>query len=171
MSTTHRDPRLPDVIKIDDIASGKIEPNLIYNELDRLKVEINILRNDMSLFIKALATIPENQNEQEYYKVAVLRLKTVQSSIKEYCVQYYKLLPIINLAQIRLGHEVEIIPQNKTPTLPNASAKFNTKSSSNKTNNSRKSNDLTKNGSISSVKSNSTENAKNGNTPGQAIVL
>lgn len=119
MGTTSRDPRLPDVIKIDDIASGRIEPQLIYEELDRLKVEINILRNDMSLFIKALATIPENQSQQEYYKTAKARLKTVQASIEDYCTQYYKLLPIINLAQIKLGHEVEIVPQ-KTPVLPDA---------------------------------------------------
>lgn len=105
--------KLPDTIKIDDITSGKIDPQLIYDEIDRLKAEINILRNDMSLFLKALATIPSNQSQQEYYKLVVSRLKTVQISIKEYCEKYNKLLPIINLAQIKLGHEVEAPPQNK----------------------------------------------------------
>lgn len=114
--------KLPDLIKIDDITSGKIDPSLIFNELERLKVEINILRNDMSLLVKALATIPPDQSQQEYYRVVVLRLKSVQTSIKDYCAKYNKLLPIINLAQIKLGHEVEIIPQNPTgPSKPTGS--------------------------------------------------
>lgn len=109
---------LPEVIRIDDVTSGKIDPTLIYNELDRLKVEINILRSDMSLFLKALVAIPDNQHQQEYFRVTVARLKIVQNSIVEYCIQYNKLLPIINLAQIRLGHEVEILPQQQgTPNL------------------------------------------------------
>lgn len=126
------DSKLPDQIKIDDISSGKIDPELIYQELERLKVEINILRNDMSLFLKALATIPENQSQQEYYKIITLRLRTVQNSIKEYCVQYNKLLPIINLSQIKLGHEVEILPQNGKsnttnlkPSIPKTEVKRN----------------------------------------------
>lgn len=101
---------LPDNIKIDDIALGKIEPSVIYAELERLKVEINILRNDMSFFVQALATVPPHQSQHEYYKVVALRLQTVQASIKDYCAQYNRLLPIINLAQIKLGHEVEIAP-------------------------------------------------------------
>lgn len=102
--------QLPETIKIDDIALGKIEPTAIYAELERLKVEINILRNDMSFFIQALATIQPHQSQHEYYKVVALRLQTVQASIRDYCSQYNKLLPIINLAQIKLGHEVEIAP-------------------------------------------------------------
>ncbi|ODV77807.1 uncharacterized protein CANTADRAFT_53986 [Suhomyces tanzawaensis NRRL Y-17324] len=115
--------KLPDPIRIDDVTSGKIDPTLIYNELDRLKLEINILRNDMSLFVKALATIPQNQSQQEYYTVVLLRLKTVQNSIKEYCIQYNKLLPIINLAQIKLGHEVEILNQNGSQGSANSPSK------------------------------------------------
>jgi hypothetical protein len=102
---------LPDVIRIDDVTSGKIEPELIYEELERLKVEINLLRNDMALFVKALATAGSNQSQVEYYRTVTSRLKAVQAGIKDYCGQYNKLLPIINLAQIRLGHEVEIVPQ------------------------------------------------------------
>lgn len=98
---------LPDVIKIDDIVSSKIDPQTIYNELDRLKVEVNILRNDMSLFVKALATIPENYSQQEYYNKLVAKLQTVRAGIDEYCAQYNRLLPIINLALIKLGQEVE----------------------------------------------------------------
>lgn len=108
--------RLPESIKIDDITTGKIDPNLIYDEIDRLKAEINILKNDMSLFLKALATIPPNQSQQEYYRIVMLRLKTVQTSIKEYCDKYNKLLPIINLAQIKLGHDVEAPPPPAPPS-------------------------------------------------------
>ncbi|CAK9441285.1 uncharacterized protein LODBEIA_P51540 [Lodderomyces beijingensis] len=100
-------PKLPNSIKIDDITSGRIDPKLIYEEIERLKAEINILRNDMSSFLKALATIPENGSQQEYYGTVILRLQTMQQSINEYCERYNKLLPIINLAQIKLGHEVE----------------------------------------------------------------
>lgn len=113
MATT-RDPRLPDSIRIDDIASGRVEPDLIFAELERLKVEISILRNDMSLFVQALATIPTNQSQQDYYKTVVLRLQSIKKSIHEYCEEYHKLLPIINLAQIKLGHEVEVVP-NASP--------------------------------------------------------
>ncbi|CAX42426.1 conserved hypothetical protein [Candida dubliniensis CD36] len=105
--------KLPDIIKIDEITSGKIDPQLIYDEIERLKAEINTLRNDMSLFLKALATIPTNQSQMEYYKLVVSRLKTVQNSIVDYCDKYNKLLPIINLAQIKLGHDVEGPPPSK----------------------------------------------------------
>lgn len=123
--------KLPDIIKIDDITSGKIDPQLIYDEIDRLKAEINILRNDMSLFLKALATIPANQSQLEYYKLVVSRLKTVQASIREYCEKYNKLLPIINLAQIKQGHEVEAPPPNKVKS--EASTTNNTPNLGNKT--------------------------------------
>lgn len=102
--------KFPDIIKIDDISSGKIDPELIFEELERLKVEVNILRNDLSLFLQALAVIPENRSQQEYYNVLTLRLKAVQKGIKEYASEYNKLLPIINLSQIKLGHEVEVLP-------------------------------------------------------------
>lgn len=159
MSSTSES-KLPDIIKIDDISSGRIDPNLIYQELERLKVEINILRNDMSLFLKALATIPDNQSQQEYYKIIVLRLRTVQNSIKEYCVEYNKLLPIINLSQIKLGHEVEILPQNrtnasnqKTPDIKQEPKKSNT---SNK---------------ATALATTDTQNNKNGLNSNQPIVL
>lgn len=101
-----------DSIKIDDITSGKIDAEVIYKEIERLKYEINILRHDMSLFTKTLAIIPEGSNQHDYYKNVAERLKTVQNSIRDYCTQYNKLLPIINLSQIKLGHEVEVIPQS-----------------------------------------------------------
>lgn len=104
--------KLPDVIKIDDIASGKIDPEDIYAELDRLKAEINILRNDMAQFVRALAFIPDDTNQQQYYTAVSNRLITVQKAIKDYCAQYNRLLPVINLSQIRLGHEVEHILSN-----------------------------------------------------------
>lgn len=98
---------LPAAIRIDDIASSKVDPDTIYKELDRLKVEVNVLRNDMSLFVQALATIPENQSQQEYYNTLMEKLQTVKAGILEYCVQYNRLVPIINLAQIKLGHDIE----------------------------------------------------------------
>ncbi|RLV88997.1 hypothetical protein JA1_005406 [Spathaspora sp. JA1] len=127
---------LPDQIKIDDITTGKIDPQLIYAEIDRLKLEINILRNDMAQFVTALAVIPENQSQLEYFQIIHSRLTTVQQSIIEYCEKYNKLLPIINLAQIKLGHDVEapppvrsngststkntpVIDNKTTPTIPN----------------------------------------------------
>ncbi|CUM64749.1 uncharacterized protein PRCAT00002360001 [Priceomyces carsonii] len=113
--------RLSDLIKIDDITSGKVHPNQIYDELERLKVEINILRNDMSLFLKALATIPPNQSQLGYYKVVSERLDALKASIKDYCDQYNKLLPIINLAQIKLGNEVEVAPNSQSMRLSNES--------------------------------------------------
>lgn len=111
---------LPDNIKIDDIASSKIDPETIYKELERLKVEVNILRTDMSLFVKALATVPESQSQQEYYNTLQTKLQTVRADIHEYCVQYNRLLPIINLAQIKLGHEVEVEAKSTGPA-PGAS--------------------------------------------------
>lgn len=101
---------LPQVLKIDDITSGKIDPQAIYKELDRLKVEVNILRNDMSLFLRALASASPSQSQQEYRKLLAQRLEAVNVSIQDYCRQYNRLLPVINLAQIRLGHEVEVLP-------------------------------------------------------------
>lgn len=103
-------------IKIDDIASGKIDSKAIYDELDRLKAEVNILRNDMSLFLKQLATIPDKSSQQEYQKALQQRLVQVQSTIKEYCARYDRLLPIINLSQIKLGQEPETT--SKTNGLP-----------------------------------------------------
>ncbi|RCK56101.1 Vacuolar protein sorting-associated protein 13 [Candida viswanathii] len=115
---------LPHDLKFEDLAanditSGKIDPQLIYDEIDRLKAEINILRNDIQ------------PSQQEYYKLVVSRLKTVQISIREYCDKYNKLLPIINLAQIKLGHEVEAPPPNKVKS--EASTTNNTPNMGNKT--------------------------------------
>lgn len=160
MSSTSES-KLPDIIKIDDISSGRIDPNLIYQELERLKVEINILRNDMSLLLKALATIPDNQSQQEYYKIIVLRLRTVQNSIKEYCVEYNKLLPIINLSQIKLGHEVEILPQNGKVNGSNQKTS-DIKQEPKKTNNLNK---------ASGLPPTDTQDTKNGLNSNQPIVL
>ncbi|KGR06828.1 hypothetical protein MG5_03846 [Candida albicans P57072] len=123
--------KLPDILKIDEITSGKIDPQLIYDEIERLKAEINTLRNDMSLFLKALATIPPNQSQTEYYKLVVSRLKKVQDSIDDYCEKYNKLLPIINLAQIKLGHDVEGPPPSKIKS--ETSTNNNTPNMGNKT--------------------------------------
>lgn len=123
-----KESELPEVLKIDDITSGKIEPDVIYGEIERLKLEINILRHDMSAFVKALADISEDSDQQEYYRTIAMRLKVVQESIKDYCTQYNKLLPIINLSQIKLGHEVEVIPQGNIMRLD----KNNNTSKSNK---------------------------------------
>ena len=123
--------KLPDILKIDEITSGKIDPQLIYDEIERLKAEINTLRNDMSLFLQALATIPPNQSQTEYYKLVVSRLKKVQDSIDDYCEKYNKLLPIINLAQIKLGHDVEGPPPSKIKS--ETSTNNNTPNMGNKT--------------------------------------
>ncbi|CCE83222.1 Piso0_003794 [Millerozyma farinosa CBS 7064] len=106
---------LPEVIKIDDISSGKIDAKLIYQELDRLKFEVNILRNDLSLFLQSLGHIPPSTSQMEYYKVVTTRLDTLQKTIKQYCQKYNRMLPILNLAQIKLGNEVETLSQNKNP--------------------------------------------------------
>lgn len=151
---------LPEVIRIDDISSEKIDPQLIYQELERLKVEINILRNDMSLFLKALATIPESRSQQEYYKIIVLRLHTVQASIKDYCVQYNRLLPIINLSQIKLGHEVEILPQTNNP---------GNQKSSGTNGNQKRSNVLSNKTSVTA--NGNTHTTKNGTNVNEPIVL
>ena len=123
--------KLPDILKIDEITSGKVDPQLIYDEIERLKAEINTLRNDMSLFLQALATIPPNQSQTEYYKLVVSRLKKVQDSIDDYCEKYNKLLPIINLAQIKLGHDVEGPPPSKIKS--ETSTNNNTPNMGNKT--------------------------------------
>ncbi|KAM9930053.1 hypothetical protein OXX59_000812 [Metschnikowia pulcherrima] len=99
---------LPDPIKIDDITSGRIEPQAIHAELERLKSEINVLRSDMSAFLKALATVAEHQSQQSYYDGLVSKVNAMKSDISEFCAQYNRLLPIINLTQIKLGHEVEV---------------------------------------------------------------
>jgi hypothetical protein len=113
--------KLPELIKIDDITSGKVDPAVVNQELDRLKVEINVLRNDMALFLKAIASISTDMSQQDYYHVVVERLKNVQQEIKQYCVQYNRLLPIINLAQIKLGHEVENLPNSKPSSFSGSS--------------------------------------------------
>ncbi|CAK7894429.1 hypothetical protein CAAN1_02S05864 [[Candida] anglica] len=105
---------LPATIKIDDITSGRIDPNDIYKELERLKVEINVLRHDMTMFVRALATIPQGQSQSEYFNSIESRLKTVRAGISEYYEQYARLLPVINLAQIKLGHEVELVSSKQT---------------------------------------------------------
>lgn len=104
-----------DSIKIDDIVSSKIDPETIFKELERLKVEVNILRNDMLLFLRALATIPDNQSQQEYYNTLTAKLNTVRASIHDYCTQYNRLLPVINLAQIKLGQEAEVLGTKESP--------------------------------------------------------
>lgn len=119
---------LPDTIKIDDITSGRIKSEEIYAEIERLKMEINNLRQDMSMFINALASVQPGQNQLQYYQMVEERLKAVRSRIAEYYEQYSKLLPIINLSQIKLGHEVETSKDEKrasinaTPTFTSAAA-------------------------------------------------
>ncbi|KAG7195208.1 uncharacterized protein KQ657_003734 [Scheffersomyces spartinae] len=108
----------------------------MYDELDRMKIQLNILRNDMLVFIQLLATIPSDLSQQQYFNSVKLRLFVVQQSIKEYCAQYNKLLPIINLAQIRLGNELEIVAPTvsvngngmATPATINGSSAANTPS-------------------------------------------
>lgn len=107
-------PELPATIKIDDIISGRVEPEAIYRELDRLKVEVDVLRHDMTFFLRALADISDGRSQQEYYKLVESRLKGLKDGIRTYNEQYVRLLPIINLAQIKLGHEVEVLPAKAT---------------------------------------------------------
>lgn len=107
---------LPDVIRIDDVSSGKIDPVLIFNELDRLKAQINLLRGDMASFVKAIATIPQGSSPTDYQREIYAQLKQLQQHIASYCAEYNKLLPIINLSQIRLGHDVEIVPASSKDT-------------------------------------------------------
>lgn len=91
--------------KIDDITLGRVAPETLYNEIDHLKTEINLLRNGMALFLKALASIGENQSQHEYYAALADETSNVKQAIKEYCVKYNRLVAIINLAQIKLGQD------------------------------------------------------------------
>lgn len=116
---------LPHVIRIDDVSSGKIDPSLIYEELDRLKREINLLRNDMASFVKAFATVPPDMTTDEYHRNIASKLLTLQQDIRTYCLQYNKLLPIINLSQIKLGHEVETLPPSSSSSASSLSANNN----------------------------------------------
>ena len=111
MNVTNGHEKLPDVVNINDVTLGDIDANYVLNELENLKVEISILRNDMSAFLKALATIPNNTSQQEYYNVIILRLQAMQSLIKDYCVHYNKFLPVINFSQVQLGRDVEVLSQ------------------------------------------------------------
>lgn len=113
-------------IKIDDIASGRVDSKAIFDELERLKAEVNILRNDMSLFLKQLASIPDKHSQQDYQNALQQRLAQVQNTIKEYCARYNRLLPIINLSQIKLGQEPETNSvTNGLPTKQNISPQKN----------------------------------------------
>lgn len=98
---------LPGAYKIDDIMSGRVSPETLYSEIDTLKAEINLLRNGMSQFLKALATIPEGRGQQEYYAQLAEQTQHVKAAIKEYCAKYDRLVAIINLAQIKLGQDPE----------------------------------------------------------------
>lgn len=117
---------LPDVLRIDDVSSGKIDPVLIFNELDRLKAEINLLRGDMASFVKAIATIPQGHSPTDYQREIYAQLKQLQQHIQSYCADYNKLLPIINLSQIRLGHDVEIAPPSSKDPSTSSFAQSNT---------------------------------------------
>lgn len=111
MNVTNGHEKLPDVVNINDVTLGDIDANYVLNELENLKVEISILRNDMSAFLKALATISNSTSQQEYYNVIILRLQAMQSLIKDYCVHYNKFLPVINFSQVQLGRDVEVLSQ------------------------------------------------------------
>ncbi|KAK6464510.1 hypothetical protein DFJ63DRAFT_71534 [Scheffersomyces coipomensis] len=183
MATAKFNPnKLPDFIKIDDIMSGRIDPQLIYQELNRLKVELNILRNDMNNFLKVLIDIPTNANgdinEHEYFKIISSRLKTLKETINEYCLEYNRLLPIINLAQIKLGHEVEILPLPNNNKANSNTANGNTGSTTtngmvNNNNINSKRNSVVKNaGSNATIPTTSTANGgKAGANVNQPIVL
>lgn len=98
---------IPENVEIDDIVLMKMDSNLIFQEIDRLKLELNKLRDDFFFFIKELAVIPENQSQKHYFQTVELNFKSVQSSINNYCLQYNKFLPIINHVQLKLGNELE----------------------------------------------------------------
>lgn len=106
---------LPDAYKIDDIMSGRVAPETLYSEFDMLKAEINLLRNGMSQFLKALATIPEGRGQQEYYTQLAEQTQNLKVAIKEYCVKYNRLVAIINLAQIKLGQDPEPVRAGQLP--------------------------------------------------------
>lgn len=104
-----------DAYKIDDITSGRVAPETLYAEIDQLKMEINLLRNEMSLFLQTLASISDNKSQHEYYALLVDQTKRVKSAIKEYCAKYNRLLAIINLAQIKLGQDAETGRAGQSP--------------------------------------------------------
>lgn len=106
--------QLPESIKIDDVASGRIEASVIYEELERLKLEINMLRNEISTFVKALVTISDDMSQQSYYDSIEQRIFSVREAISKYCVRYNRLIPVINLTQIKLGQNVEILSAKAT---------------------------------------------------------
>lgn len=109
--------------KIDDITSARVTPETLYSEIDQLKVEVNLLRNDMSQFLKALATVPENKSQHEYYAQVMEQTQSVKLAVKEYCAKYNRLAAIINLAQIKLGQDPDMarvgqsLPKRKRSTV------------------------------------------------------
>lgn len=101
--------------KIDDITSGRVSPETLYAEIEQLKTEINLLRNEMSLFLQALATVSDNKSQQEYYALLMDLTQKVKSAIKDYCAKYNRLLAIINLSQIKLGQDAEVGRSGQSP--------------------------------------------------------
>lgn len=96
-----------DAYKVDDIVSGRVPPEIVYSDIESLKAEVNLLRSSMSQFLNALATIPENESQQEYYTLLVHQTQTLKLAIKDYCGKYNRLVAIINLAQIKLGQDTD----------------------------------------------------------------
>lgn len=102
--TPPRTLKLPDVVRIEDIEEGRVEPQAVFDELDALKAEINGLRNAMAQFVTALATVPKGQSQHHYYELVVKKLKNLQAAIAEYLRQYQRLVPLITVAEQRLGN-------------------------------------------------------------------
>lgn len=99
MATTNQRPPF----QLEDIELGRVKPTEVYTEIDRLKTEINGLRNCMAQFVTTLATIPPDQSQQLYYILVVKKLHQVQQAISEYLKQYECLVPLIQVAESRLG--------------------------------------------------------------------
>lgn len=89
--------------RLEDIELGRVKPAEVYAEIDRLKTEINGLRNSMAQFVTTLATIPPDQSQQLYYILVVKKLHQVQQAIADYLKRYECLVPLIQVAEARLG--------------------------------------------------------------------
>lgn len=100
-------------ITIEDIARGHIEPSAVYAELDRLKAEVDVVRNDMLLFLKGLGTIGDGQSQQEYRDILAQRLVRLQESISEYTRQFSMVQEVVETLQAKLGLDPRTESPNK----------------------------------------------------------
>lgn len=97
-----------EICKIEDISSGRVPAEEVYQEMERLKTDISLLRTEMAQFLTALATVHENTSQHAYYAQLATRTAGVRAAIKDYCARYHRLLDVISYSQIKLNQEPEV---------------------------------------------------------------